>query len=74
MNTPSFDITINISVSIPIIGDQSIMLVQPPENFSFREIYLEDYVHKDRITNSRGQVLSEYMGAIKTERNLTSSA
>lgn len=66
MNTPSFNITINISVSIPIIGDQSIMLVQPPENFAFREIYLEDYVHKDRITNSRGQVLSEYMGAIKT--------
>lgn len=67
MDTPLFDITINISVSIPIIGDISIMLVQPPENFSFQKIRLDDYAHKDRLTDNRGQVLSEYMGAVHIE-------
>lgn len=67
MNAPTFDITINISVSIPLIGDESIMLVQPPENFSFRKIHLDDYAHKDRITDHRGQVLTEYMSAINAE-------
>lgn len=66
MPTQLFDITINISISIPILGDKSIMLVQPPNNFAFREIYLDDYVHKDRITDNRGQILSEYRGAVNT--------
>ena len=64
VNTPLYNITVNIAVSIPIIGDESIMLLRPPENFVFRKIYLEDYEHKDRITDSRGEVLSEYIGAI----------
>jgi hypothetical protein len=32
-----FDISINISVSIPIIGDSSIMLAQPPAGFVFKK-------------------------------------
>lgn len=67
MITQTFDITINISVSIPILGDKSIMLVQPPANFSFQKIYLDDYRYKDRITDSRGEILSEYRGAINNE-------
>ena len=44
-----FDISINISVSIPIIGDESIMLVTPPENFVFKKIHVKDYSFKDNI-------------------------
>lgn len=69
MITQTFDISINISVSIPILGDESIMLVQPPANFRFQKIALEDYRYKDRITDHTGKILSEFRGAIKEEEN-----
>lgn len=62
-----FDIKINISVSIPILGDKSITLVQPPNNFRFEKIYLENYKYKDRITDNRGQILPEYRFAVNND-------
>lgn len=59
-----FDIVINISVSIPIIGDESIVLASPPNGFLFKKVKLDDYIHKNRITDSRGQILSEYRSAL----------
>lgn len=56
----SFDISINISVSIPIIGDSSIMLAQPPAGFEFKEIRIDEYIYRNRITDSRGEVMPEY--------------
>lgn len=60
----TFDITINISVSIPIIGDESIMLITPPENFIFRKIHLKDYSFRENITDGRGRIITEYINAI----------
>ena len=60
----TFDITINISVSIPIIGDESIMLVTPPENFIIRKIYLKDYFFRENITDGRGRIITEYINAV----------
>lgn len=60
----SFDISINISVSIPIIGDSSIMLAQPPAGFEFKEIPIDEYIYSNRITDSRGEVMPEYRSAI----------
>lgn len=59
-----FDISININVSIPIIGDESIMLINPPENFVFKKIYVKDYSYIDNITDGKGRVLTEYINAI----------
>ena len=60
----SFDISINISVSIPVIGDSSIMLAQPPAGFEFKEIPIDEYIYRNRITDSRGEVMPEYRSAI----------
>ena len=59
-----FDISINISVSIPIIGDSSIMLAQPPAGFVFKKIPIDEYIYRNRITDSRGEVMPEYRSAI----------
>lgn len=59
-----FNISINVNVSIPVIGDESIMLVQPPDGFRFSKIALKDYTHKEEITDSTGKLLSEYRFAL----------
>ena len=59
-----FDVNINISVSIPIIGDESITLVPPPKDFVFKKINLKDYAFKDKITDGQGRVLTEYINAV----------
>ena len=59
-----FDIVIHISASIPVIGDESITLISPPSGFHFERVKLEDYIHKSRITDSRGEILAEYRSAM----------
>lgn len=59
-----YDVHINISVSIPIIGDESITLVPPPQDFVFNKINLKDYDFKDKITDGHGRILTEYINAV----------
>ena len=59
-----FDIVIHTSASIPVIGDESITLISPPSGFHFERVKLEDYIHKSRITDSRGEILAEYRSAM----------
>ena len=60
----TYDVHINISVSIPVIGDESITLVPPPQDFVFSKINLKDYAFKDRITDGQGRILTEYINAV----------
>ena len=60
----TYDILINISVSIPIIGDESIALIPPPQDFAFSKINLKDYAFKDKITDGQGRILTEYINAV----------
>lgn len=61
---PTFDVRINIYVSIPIIGDESISRIPPPQDFVFNKINLKDYAFKDKITDGQGRILTEYINAV----------
>lgn len=65
----TYDVHINISVSIPIIGDESITLVPPPQDFVFSKINLKDYAFKDNITDGQGRILTEYINAVHQGEN-----
>ena len=62
-----YDINIEISVSVPIIGDESIMLLQPPDGFVFRKYLLDDYKFKSNLVDGAGKLKEDYFFAVHND-------
>lgn len=59
-----FDVSVHVEISIPILGDESITKIAPPEGFVFRKVPLSAYKHKDRITDGRGKISFDFHYAV----------
>jgi hypothetical protein len=64
MENCSFDIRVEMSVSIPIIGDESIMLLQPPNGFVFKRYLFDDYKFKSKLIDGSSKVKEDYYFAV----------
>lgn len=49
MSGATYDINIAVSISIPIIGNESISKVSPPSGFTFKKINFDEYEYKNRM-------------------------
>lgn len=59
-----FNIPVNTTVSIPLIGDETLTLIPPPCGYRFKKTLLQEYKFKNKITDSSGQIQSEYRSAL----------
>jgi len=64
MENSSFDIQVEMSVSVPIIGDESIMLLPPPDGFVFNRYNLDDYKYKSNLIDGAGKLKVDYVFAV----------
>lgn len=55
---------IDVTISVPIIGDTSIALLQPPTGFVFKEVLFEHYTFCKNMRNYDGNVLLDYAYAL----------
>ncbi len=54
----------DVKISVPIIGDSSISKLEPPTGFKYKEIKLDEYEYKNKITDANKELLDEYKNAI----------
>lgn len=59
-----YDVNINMSVSVPIIGDESIILISPPAGFTYRKTVFNEYEYKDRLIDGTGNVSFDFYYAV----------
>ena len=52
--------TINVTISVPIIGDKSIALLKPPNGFVFKEEEFQKYAYNKNMCNNNGDILLDY--------------
>lgn len=61
------DVKIDVSISIPIIGDKSISLLNPPDGFEYKIIKLDEYEYKNKIIDGNGDILFDFTDAIHVD-------
>lgn len=59
----------DIKISVPIIGDSSISKLKPPTGFQYKEIKLDEYEYRNKITDANNEPLEEYKNAILESDN-----
>jgi len=64
MVTNTFEIEVNIKVSIPIIGDKSIAQLVAPNGFTFEIIEFDNYENKNKLIDGNGEINYDYDNAI----------
>lgn len=70
MGNASYTVNIDVSISIPIIGDASITKIVPPAGFSYKKIRFDEYQYKNRILDGDGNVVTDYYYAIHEEDDI----
>ena len=60
----TYDIDISVSISIPIIGDESISKISPPAGFIFKKIDFDEYEYKNRMLDGDGNVSTDFYFAV----------
>lgn len=51
---------IDVTISVPIIGDRSIALLKPPDGFGFKEEEFQKYAYNKNMCNNNGDILLDY--------------
>ena len=51
---------IDVIISVPIIGDESIALLNPPQGFVYKKVLFEEYLFNKNMRNYNGHVLFDY--------------
>lgn len=69
MPTTSYDINITVSISIPVIGDESILKIAPPTDFNYRKIKFDEYEYKNRMLDGDGNISTDYYFAVHGEQD-----
>lgn len=64
MADTTYDINILVSISIPIIGNESISKVSPPAGFTFKKINFDEYEYKNRMLDGDGNVFTDFYFAV----------
>ena len=64
MADTTYDINISVSISIPIIGNESISKVSPPTGFTFKKISFDEYEYKNRMLDGDGNVSTDFYFAV----------
>lgn len=59
----------DVKISVPIIGDPSISKLEPPTGFKYKEVKLDEYEYKNKITDANKELLYEYNMAIFKKDN-----
>ena len=59
-----YDVSVHVEISIPILGNESITKIAPPEGFVYKKVPLSTYKYKDRITDGRGEISFDFHYAI----------
>lgn len=65
----NYDITISVSISIPIIGDDSIIKIDPPTGFHYRKLFFDEYEYKSRMLDGDGNISDDYYFALHDNQN-----
>lgn len=60
----TYDINISISISIPIIGNESISKISPPVGFTFKKVNFDEYEYKNRMLDGDGNISTDYYYAV----------
>lgn len=60
----TYDINISISISIPIIGNESISIISPPVGFTFKKVNFDEYEYKNRMLDGDGNISTDYYYAV----------
>lgn len=64
MENKGYDIKIGVSISVPIIGDESITQLRAPDGFAFKKIAFNDYKFKNRLIDGNNEIQLDYLGAV----------
>ncbi|MBR4733327.1 MAG: hypothetical protein IK081_11230 [Lachnospiraceae bacterium] len=64
------DVKIFVSISIPIIGDESISKLHPPVGFNYQKIPFEKYSYKNCLINGNNEVIVDFENAIHETDNV----
>lgn len=64
MSDTTYDINISISISIPIIGNESISKISPPIGFTFKKVNFDEYEYKNRMLDGDGNISTDYYYAV----------
>lgn len=67
MGADTHNVDINISISMPIIGSNTIALLAPPIGFLYKKIWLNEYAYRDKLVDSSGNPQIDYLYAIHGE-------
>ncbi len=59
-----YNIDIEIEISIPILGDESISKLPPPNGFEYRNIIFDNYKYKEKITDAFGNIQTDFHFAL----------
>lgn len=59
-----YQTNIDVIISVPIIGDKSIALLNPPKGFVFKEVSFEQYLFNKNMRNYNGHILIDYANAL----------
>ena len=56
----AYTANIDVTISVPIIGDKSIALLNPPKGFIFKEEEFSKYAYNRNMCNNNGDILLDY--------------
>lgn len=64
MEQLEYNIDVEIEISIPILGDESLCRLSPPDGFVFENIFFDDYEYKKKITDNSGNIQTDFYFAL----------
>lgn len=64
MEQIEYNIDIEIEISIPILGDESLSKLSPPDGFVFENILFDEYEYKEKITDNSGNIQTDFYFAL----------
>ena len=59
-----YDISINVTISIPIIGDDSIIKIAPPNGFTYKQLAFDKYEYRNHMLDDNGKISTDYHYAV----------